>query len=161
MERRPQDRREDRNAGARAASTGGWTTDSQGRWSLAPPGAVAHGGDVDSTTTAHPIVLTPEAIDALPMERLGSIVGVSHRVLWRTDTSMAGVLTVDGGHRLGTHAHRVNHHHIWVLDGRATILGVELGRGSYVHIPSGVEHDIDASATDGCTVFYLYAAPAP
>jgi len=77
-------------------------------------------------------------------------------VLWRTDTSMAGVLTVEPGHHLGRHAHRANHHHVWVLDGAAVILDTELGAGSYVHIPSGVEHDIDASATDGCAVFYLY-----
>jgi hypothetical protein len=54
----------------------------------------------------------------------------------------------------------VNHHHIWVLEGRATILGTEIGPGAYVHIPSGIEHDIDARATDGCTVFYLYIRPA-
>ena len=52
---------------------------------------------------------------------------------------MAGVLTVEAGRRLGAHAHRVNHHHLWVLNGRATILGTELGPGSYVDIPSGVE----------------------
>jgi quercetin dioxygenase-like cupin family protein len=69
---------------------------------------------------------------------------------------MAGVLTVAPGHRLGSHTHRVNHHHIWVLDGRGVILGHELGSGSYVHIPGGVEHDIDATASEGCTVFYLY-----
>lgn len=107
-------------------------------------------------TTTQPVVLTAEAIAALPVARIGSIEGVTHRVLWRNDSSMSGVLTVEPGHRLGRHAHRANHHHIWVLDGRATILGTELGPGSYVHIPSGVDHDIDASRTDGCTVYYLY-----
>ena len=72
---------------------------------------------------------------------------------------MAGVMTVEAGHRLGRHTHRGNHHHMLVLDGRATILGTELGPGSYVHIPSGVEYDIDASATGGCTVLYLYLSP--
>jgi hypothetical protein len=43
-----------------------------------------------------------------------------------------------------------------VLEGHATILGRTLGPGSYAHIPSGVEHDIDARSSDGCTVFYLY-----
>jgi quercetin dioxygenase-like cupin family protein len=108
------------------------------------------------TTASKPVVLSPDAIAALPVEGLGSIQGVTHRVLWRTDTSMAGVMTVEAGHHLGAHAHRVNHHHMWVLDGKATILGSELGPGSYVHIPQGVEHDIDATTTDGCTVFYLY-----
>ncbi len=114
---------------------------------------------VDSTTTSQPVVLTPEAIAALPLAPLGSLVGVTHRVLWSSDTSMAGVLTVEAGHRLGWHTHHANHHHMWVLDGRTRILGSELGPGSYVHIPSGVEHDIDASTSGGCTVLYLYLNP--
>ena len=69
---------------------------------------------------------------------------------------MAGVMTVEAGHRLGRHAHRAHHHHIWVVAGRAEILGVEVCPGSFVHVPSGVTHDIDATVTDGCTVFYLY-----
>lgn len=102
------------------------------------------------------MVLERGTIAALPVVPLGTLEGVRHRVLWRSEESMAGVLTVEAGHRLGAHRHRVNHHHLWVLEGRATILGVELGPGSYVHIPSGVEHDIDASSTSGCTVYYLY-----
>ncbi len=115
---------------------------------------------MESTKLQQPIVLTPEDIAALPVSALGSLSGVTHRVLWNNATSTAGVLTVEAGHRLGAHAHRVNHHHLWVLDGKSTILGTELGPGSYVHIPSGVEHDIDASSTQGCTVFYLYVQPA-
>ena len=109
-----------------------------------------------TSTSPVPFVLTANEIAAIPSEQLGSIEGVVHRVLWRNHTSMAGVLTVDAGHRLGTHAHRVNHHHMWVLEGHALILGAAVGPGSYVHVPSGVEHDIDASGTNGCTVFYLY-----
>jgi quercetin dioxygenase-like cupin family protein len=63
------------------------------------------------------------------------------------------VLTLEAGHRLGGHTHRVNRHHLWMLQGHAVILGERLAPGSYVHIPSGVEHDIDATTTDGCTVF--------
>jgi quercetin dioxygenase-like cupin family protein len=112
------------------------------------------------TTMTMPVVLGPQAIEALPLVPLGNLEGVSHRVLWRNDTSMAGVMTIDGGHRLGEHAHRVNHHHLWMLDGRATILGEELVAGSYVHVPEGVDHDIDATATEGCTLFYLYLRQA-
>ncbi|HKA03053.1 MAG TPA: cupin domain-containing protein [Acidimicrobiales bacterium] len=114
---------------------------------------------MDTTTVPSPLILTAEAINRLPVETLGSIAGVEHRVVWRTDSSMAGVMTVDAGHRLGVHRHRANHHHLWVLDGRATILGVDVGPGSYAHVPSGVDHDIDASQTDGCRVFYLYLSP--
>ena len=115
---------------------------------------------MEPVTTQAPIVLTPEAISALPLTPLGSLGGVAHRVLWHNETSMAGLLTVEARQRLGEHAHRRNHHHIWVLDGRAAILGTELGPGSYVHIPSGVNHDIDATATGGCTVLYLYLRSA-
>jgi quercetin dioxygenase-like cupin family protein len=79
--------------------------------------------------------------------------------VWRNASSMAGVLTVEAGKRLGTHAHGANHHHIWVLEGRAEILGTDVGPGSYVHVPHGVSHDIDATASDGCVVFYLYLRP--
>lgn len=103
-----------------------------------------------------PTVLTADAVDALPMQPLEGVVGVAHRVLWSTDSSTAGVMKVDAGHRMGPHAHRINHHHLWVLAGEADVLGHRLGVGSYAHIPSGVEHDIDATTTGGCTVFYLY-----
>ena len=112
------------------------------------------------STTAQPVVLTPEAIAALPLEPLGALAGVTHRIMWRSDTSEAGVMTVERGHHLGNHAHRENHHHMWILDGHANILGSELGSGAYVHIPSGVQHDIDASQTEGCTLFYLYLLAA-
>jgi quercetin dioxygenase-like cupin family protein len=32
--------------------------------------------------------------------------------------------------------------------------------GAYVHIPAGVDHDIDATETDGCTLYYLYLRAA-
>lgn len=100
--------------------------------------------------------MAADEVRSLPEERLGDLAGVANRVTWRSQSSMAGVLTLDAGHRLGTHAHRENHHHMWVVEGHAEILGRRLGPGSYVHVPSGVDHDIDASSTEGCTVFYLY-----
>jgi mannose-6-phosphate isomerase-like protein (cupin superfamily) len=103
-----------------------------------------------------PTVLTAAEVTELPVGPLGSLPGIGNRVLWQDDTSIAGVMTVAAGHRLGTHAHRANSHHMWILDGSAVILDDELGPGSYVHIPTGIEHDIDATATDGCTVYYLY-----
>lgn len=133
----------------------------KGLWSLAAPGVHEHRDLVNITTATMPTVLHAGAIKSLPAEPLGNLVGVSHRVLWHDATSMAGVLTVDAGHRLGRHSHRVNHHHLWMLEGHATILGTVLGPGGYAHIPSGVDHDIDATATDGCTVFYLYVHQAP
>ena len=110
--------------------------------------------------TTEPVVLRAEDVDALPMVPLDGLAGVTHRVLWRSESSMAGVMRIAGGHQLGAHTHRTNHHHMWVLDGRAKILGTELAGGAYVHIPAGTEHDIDARETDGCTVYYLYLREA-
>jgi quercetin dioxygenase-like cupin family protein len=114
---------------------------------------------MDATTVRPPIVLTADEIDDAAFEPLGPMPGVVHKVLWRDENSMAGVLKVAAGHHLGAHTHRVNHHHMWVLEGAASILGTALGPGSYAHIPCGTEHDIDASTTNGCTVFYLYIRP--
>jgi mannose-6-phosphate isomerase-like protein (cupin superfamily) len=114
---------------------------------------------MSTETDAAPIVLTPEMVAAVAASQLGSLPHVSRRVLWCNETSEAGVLTVAGGHALGPHTHRINHHHMWVIDGHAIVLGTRIGAGSYVHIPAGVEHDIDATTTEGCTVFYLYQPP--
>ena len=103
-----------------------------------------------------PVVLTPEMVEALPENPLGQVPGIRRRVLWNDGESEAGVLDVEPGHHLGAHTHRANHHHFWVLSGRAEVLGSELSPGSYVHVPQGVEHDIDASRTEGGSVFYLY-----
>lgn len=110
------------------------------------------------TAMITPTVLTPDAIAARPEQSLGSIAGVSHRVLWYDGESSAGRMTIEGGHHLGEHQHRRHEHHMWVLDGQVEILGTLLGTGSYVHIPPGVLHDLDARETEGCTVFYLYRA---
>jgi quercetin dioxygenase-like cupin family protein len=110
----------------------------------------------DMATSLTSKVVTAAAVEALPVAPLGDLPGIGNRVLWQDGSSIAGVLDVAAGHRLGAHTHRVNHHHLWVIDGAAQILGEEVGPGSYVHVPSGVEHDIDATGTGGCRVFYLY-----
>lgn len=83
-----------------------------------------------TTTMIGPTVLTPEAIEYLPAELLGHVQGVTHRVLWRSNGAVAGLLTLPAGSRLGAHTHRVNHHHVWVVDGSATVLGQLLEPGS-------------------------------
>jgi mannose-6-phosphate isomerase-like protein (cupin superfamily) len=103
-----------------------------------------------------PVVLPADGVAALPETDLPGVPGVTHRVLWRDATSMAGVLRVPSGGHLGAHAHRENHHHLWVLEGTASVLGNLLGPGSYAHVPAGVEHDIEAAGSGPCTVYYLY-----
>jgi mannose-6-phosphate isomerase-like protein (cupin superfamily) len=114
---------------------------------------------MDAPTRPKATIVTSTEIGQLASEPLGTLEGVVHKVMWRNDTSIAGVLTVAAGHRLGLHSHRLNHHHMWVIDGHAVILGTDVGPGTYLHVPHGVSHDIDATASEGCTVFYLYLRP--
>lgn len=117
----------------------------------------AEAGQRDAIAPA--TVLSADDISQLPLEPLRGVEHVKNRALWSDGHSTAGLLSVPAGRSLGSHRHRVNHHHFWVLSGRAVVLGRVIGPGSYVHIPSGVEHDIDATDTEGCTVFYLYQRP--
>jgi mannose-6-phosphate isomerase-like protein (cupin superfamily) len=103
-----------------------------------------------------PIVLEWADIIDLAHHELEGAPGTEHRVLWTDGVSSAGVLTIAPGHRLGRHTHRRHHHHVWVVEGHATILESDVGPGSYVHVPAGVAHDFDATTSEGCTVFYLY-----
>ena len=114
---------------------------------------------LDQLASTAPVILTAAQVEDIPPCPLGRLPGVTHRVLWFDSRSTAGVLTVDAGRRLGAHTHRVNHHHLWVLEGEAEILGSTVRAGSYAHVPGGVEHDSDASNPSGCTVFYLYLPP--
>ena len=108
-----------------------------------------------------PVLLDAAAVADLPTKPLGEIAGVSLRVLWSDAHVTAGVLTLEPGRRLGEHTHRHHHHHIWVLEGSARVMGRDLGAGSYAHIPVGVAHDVDATSTDGCSLFYLYVEDGP
>ena len=108
-----------------------------------------------------PTVLSATEMKQVPARPLGHLPGVVHRTLWRDGTATTGVLMIEGGHRLGSHTHRAHHHHMWVVAGEAVVLGKRLGPGSYAHIPAGVEHDIDATDSDGCTVYYTYLLPSP
>jgi quercetin dioxygenase-like cupin family protein len=101
-------------------------------------------------------VVTPEGRRHLPQAPLGTIDGVMNTVLWTDGTSMTGVLDVAAGHRLGEHRHRRHLHHMWVLAGEAVIAGDRVGPGTFVHIPPGVDHDIDATDSGGVSVYYSY-----
>jgi len=88
--------------------------------------------DAGIMTRSRAIALDPQEIDGLPS------------------------LCVDPGHRLGPHTHRRHHHDCSLVAGHADVLGRWLGAGSHVHIPAGVEHDIDAIETEGCTMYFEY-----
>ena len=113
--------------------------------------------DAETTTVRPPIALSALEIESLPWEPLAAVGrGVEHRVLWQSGNSMAGIMRIAPGGEVSSHAHRRSHHHLWVLDGHGRTVDHDLERGSYVHIPAGVEHGIQATGPEGLTFLYLY-----
>ena len=116
--------------------------------------------EIDTATVDAPIALGATDIDRLPWEPLAAVgTGVEHRVLWRSGSSLAGIIRIAPGGEVSAHAHRRAHHHLWVLDGEGRALDRPLGPGSYVHIPAGVQHAIQTTGRDGLTFLYLYLQP--
>ena len=101
-------------------------------------------------------VVTPPAAADLAWHPLESFDGVDYKLLWRSGKSVAGLMRVAPGAEVSPHAHLRSHHHLWVLEGEADLVGERVGPGSYVHIPAGVEHGITDVGPEGCTVVYLY-----
>jgi mannose-6-phosphate isomerase-like protein (cupin superfamily) len=96
------------------------------------------------------------AIEAQPWHDLAGFENVKYKLLWQSGKSVAGIMYVAPDGRVDPHSHRRSQHHIWVLEGSAEMLGQQVGPGSYLHVPAGVEHGITAPGPQGCTVFYLY-----
>jgi mannose-6-phosphate isomerase-like protein (cupin superfamily) len=112
--------------------------------------------DVGSTVETAAVVLPVEVIDEFEWEPFGPVGAARRQILWQSGDSFCGILRVEPGHDLAPHVHHRGHHHAWILDGEAIVLGRRLGAGSYIHVPIGVEHGIAASGTRGCKLFYLY-----
>ena len=101
-------------------------------------------------------LVTPTAADALAWHPLGPYDGVDYKLLWRSGKSVAGLMRVAPGGVVTPHAHVRSHHHLWVIDGAAEMLGERVGPGTYVHVPAGVEHGLRPLGEAACTVLYLY-----
>lgn len=107
------------------------------------------------------VVLTGPQVEHRPWEPLAAVgPGVSHKPLWDSGESVAGLMRLEVGGEVLPHAHRQAHHHLWVHQGRIEVLGEDLGEGSYVHVPGGVSHGIVNRSDEPATFFYLYLHPA-
>lgn len=115
----------------------------------------------DSATTqrddlGHLIMLAANEVDALEWTQLGDDPGVTYKVLWKSGSAVMGLLRFEPGGVEPEHTHQAAHHHLWVTQGEATIMGRPVGAGSYFYIPPGTAHGVDGVGPDGCTVFYSY-----
>lgn len=115
------------------------------------------------TRTTHPAqttLLQASAVLQLPWEDLHGVPGVRTKVLWRSGTSLAGMLQVEPGAALTSHAHPEGHHHAYVVEGQCRMGDELLSEGAYIHVPAGESHDIAAAGPDGCRLLYLYLGGA-
>jgi mannose-6-phosphate isomerase-like protein (cupin superfamily) len=101
-------------------------------------------------------VVDGAAIALRPWLPLPGFEGVTYKLLWQSGKSVAGIMRIAPDGEVSSHAHQRSHHHLWVIDGSAEMLGRRVAQGSYVHVPAGVEHGITAPGVNGCTVLYLY-----
>jgi mannose-6-phosphate isomerase-like protein (cupin superfamily) len=106
-------------------------------------------------------LLTRAAADALTWHPLEEYEGVDYKLLWRSGGSVAGLMRLDPGGVVTPHAHVRAHHHLWVTDGTVEVLDEEVGPGTYVHIPAGVDHSMRAVGDSACTMLYLYLQDEP
>lgn len=100
-------------------------------------------------------LVTPTAADAMAWHPLAPHEGVEYKLFWRSGKSVAGLMRLQPGARLERHTHRASHHHMWMVEGSAQLLGQTVGPRTYVHIPAGIEHGLEAG-DEGCTLVYLY-----
>jgi uncharacterized RmlC-like cupin family protein len=101
-------------------------------------------------------LVTRAASDALAWHPLEPFDGIDYKLLWRSGKSVAGIMRIPPGAEVSLHTHDHWHHHMWVIEGTAEMLGERVGAGTYVHIPAGVEHGVRDIAEDGCSMLYLY-----
>jgi mannose-6-phosphate isomerase-like protein (cupin superfamily) len=101
-------------------------------------------------------LLDAAAVDALPWEPLEGRPGVAHKILWQSGATVLGLMRIEPGATEPGHAHLGAHHHLWLVEGSATVCGTPLSAGSYAYIPPGTEHETTDVGPEGCTFFYTY-----
>ncbi len=116
-------------------------------------GEGAHGG---GAMAPHATLVTAAAGDALPWQPLNPYDGVDYKLLWRSGSSVAGLMRIAPSAMVTPHAHVASQHHMWVVDGSVEMLHEVVGPGTYVHIPAGVDHSLRAVGDRPATVLYLY-----
>lgn len=112
-------------------------------------------------TTTHPsptLYLVPrQRIADLAWEKFPGSSGVEHRVLYRDEGTVAGLLRLHPGAGELTHLHLHGEHHLWVLGGTVSVDDTTLPADSYMHVPSRLTHRVvDTGA--GSLLFYVFCA---
>jgi quercetin dioxygenase-like cupin family protein len=94
-------------------------------------------------------------VSALPWEPFTGSPGVSHKVLYTTGRTVAGLLKLAPGAEEISHVHMEGEHHIWVLAGAVVVDDTELVAESYLHVPERLTHAVRDGGT-GSLLFYVF-----
>lgn len=118
---------------------------------------------MSSSTTRQPrddrgklVLLTADEVQQRRWKPLDDQPGVTHTVLWRSGDVVIGMIRLEPGAENPEHVHQAAHHHFFLLQGEATIVGRRLQAGGYAHIPPGEAHGVTDVGPDGVTFFYSY-----
>lgn len=111
--------------------------------------------------TTHPsptLFLVPrQRLVDLPWEPFPGAEGVVHKVLYRDDRTVAGLLRLHPGTHEPKHLHIHGEHHLWVLGGSVTVDDTVLPADSYLHVPGRLNHRL-ADMGAGSLLFYVFCA---
>lgn len=102
-------------------------------------------------------VLDKRSIESQPWQPLRGLTGIQHKVFWRSENMVAGIIRLEPGAEEPGHAHHDAAHHVYVLQGSARIGGQTVEAGAFAFVPAGVTHATTAVGAEGCTMFYTYA----
>jgi quercetin dioxygenase-like cupin family protein len=100
-------------------------------------------------------------IDELPWEAVPECPGVHQKTLWRFGDFVQALVRYQPGSSTPGAPHLAAHHHIWVVSGAATMAGRRLVAGSYMHVPPGVLHTVEAVGSDGFTILQMHRPHPP
>jgi mannose-6-phosphate isomerase-like protein (cupin superfamily) len=120
-------------------------------------GGAAPGGGA----APHATLVTAPAGEALTWRPLDPYDGVDYKLLWRSGSSVAGIMRIAPTGMVTPHAHDNAQHHMWVIDGSVEMLHEVVGPGTYAHIPAKMDHSLRAVGGGPATVLYLYLRDEP
>lgn len=104
-------------------------------------------------------VLTGQDVERLPWQPFGGMPRVHVRYLLTTPDTVAGLMRLDGGAHEVRHVHVGGQHHAWIVEGNVRFDNSDLDQGSYLHVPAGMTHTMEAGAA-GCTLFFVFSRGA-
>ena len=86
--------------------------------------------DTATSPTDHLVLATPDTIAGVPRRDVDGTPGATQRVLWADGTRVAGMMEFAADAVMAEHTHVDRGHHIWVVEGSATVCGERLDAGA-------------------------------